>query len=252
MSSSARSMIRASLRSIVHFEPLKSKRVPISRATPCTALSTSAISVLETMSKLGMGNHSGSCTDAPGSTAERARDPSVPEHQGQRTHHVEHVERYPDSVIAQEWRQNKTGRKAKNRRDDHAVADLGSARGAEINAVELEAPDRDQRGGGDPQEMIARDLQHIHVMAEVGQEKHAPFVERDADEEGAEQSPEAAGPHHAAEAVAVARADRLAGQAFGGLGEAVQPLRDEGDEAEQDVIGRQHHIAHLGAGAHKK
>src|SRR5687768_15650510 len=169
MSSSARMVISASLRSIVHFDPLKSKRVPISRATPCTALSTSAISVLETMSKLGMGKHSGSCKHAPGSTSERARDPSVPEHQRQRTHHVEHVERRPDSVIAQEWRQNKTGCKAKNRRDDHAVADLRSARGAEIDAVQLEAPDRDQRSGGDPQEMVARDLQDVHVMAEIGQ-----------------------------------------------------------------------------------
>src|SRR5271165_817286 len=45
-----------SLRSSVHFEPLKSKRWAISRPTPASALSTSARSVLETISKEGMEN----------------------------------------------------------------------------------------------------------------------------------------------------------------------------------------------------
>src|SRR5262249_38180532 len=44
-----------SLRSIEHLEPLKSKRVPISRPMPARALSTSAMSVFETTSKDGIG-----------------------------------------------------------------------------------------------------------------------------------------------------------------------------------------------------
>src|SRR5262249_3975834 len=47
-------MVRTfSLRSTVHLLPLKSKRVSISRRMPWMALSTSAISVLEPMSKEG-------------------------------------------------------------------------------------------------------------------------------------------------------------------------------------------------------
>src|SRR4029077_4530970 len=42
-----------SCRSIVHLLSLKSKRVPISRVIPASALSTSARSIRETISKLG-------------------------------------------------------------------------------------------------------------------------------------------------------------------------------------------------------
>src|SRR5690349_19147496 len=136
MSSSARMVISASLRSIEHFDPLKSKRVPISRATPWMALSTSARSVLETISKLGIAIF-------PGSSGVRqsARNPSVPEHQRQRTHHIEHIQRRPDSVTAPKVRQGEAGGETEYRRDRHAVADLRSPGGAEIDAIELETPD---------------------------------------------------------------------------------------------------------------
>jgi hypothetical protein len=52
-SSSAVTVISLSLRSIAHLLPLKSKRVVISRLIPASALSTSARSMRDTMSKLG-------------------------------------------------------------------------------------------------------------------------------------------------------------------------------------------------------
>src|SRR5262245_10907644 len=99
-------VMSASLRSIEHFEPLKSKRVPISRATPWMAFSTSARSVLEPMSKLGI-----ALSRIMTSVRQGTWDPSVPEQQRQRTHHVEHVERRPDSVVAPEGRQQQAGGK---------------------------------------------------------------------------------------------------------------------------------------------
>ena len=54
ISSSARMVSAISSRATLDFAPLKSKRVEISRARPWSALSTSARSIRETMSKLGM------------------------------------------------------------------------------------------------------------------------------------------------------------------------------------------------------
>src|SRR5258708_15596945 len=53
--SSATTVSAASSRFTEDWLPLKSKRVEISRVTPASALSTSAMSTRETMSKLGMG-----------------------------------------------------------------------------------------------------------------------------------------------------------------------------------------------------
>src|SRR5579859_7285004 len=68
-----------SLRSRVHFEPLKSKRCPISRRMPSSALSTSAISVFETMSKEGIYYSnilSGTVADGGDLVADRVADVS--------------------------------------------------------------------------------------------------------------------------------------------------------------------------------
>src|SRR5688572_20407842 len=246
MSSSARMVIKASLRSTEHFDPLKSKRVPISRTTPWTALSTSARSVLETMSKLGI------AISPDGASARHgARNPCVPKCQRQRTHHIEHIKCRPDSMIAKEWRQDEAGGKPKEGRDDHPVADFPPARGAEIDTVELKAPDRDERHGGNPQEMVACGLENVDVMGKVRQELRSPLVQYRPNRQSKDEAPEAARPYYAAQAVPVARADRLAGQALGRLGEPIQALRDDSDESEQNMIGRKDRIAHLRADAHQ-
>src|SRR5690349_7260729 len=153
MSSSANKVIASSLRSMVHFEPLKSKRVSISRRAPLMALSTSFRSVLETISKDGILD----LVQRPGTlpqvgqlanaalTSQRGGYAPVPEGEGQGTDAEEQGQRSPQADIAVEPEGKLQRDQADDGRDQHAVSELSAAGGADEDAVQQEAPDRNDR-----------------------------------------------------------------------------------------------------------
>src|SRR5262245_17589896 len=140
MSSSASKVMVSSLRSMVHFEPLKSKRVSISRRAPLIALSTSVRSVLETISKEGMDylierpglcHKAGRLANAAESLAQRGGNPAVPPGEWQGADAEEQGQRSPEAGIAVEPEGALQRDQPECGGDQHAVAELAAAGGAD-------------------------------------------------------------------------------------------------------------------------
>ena len=143
--------------------------------------------------------------------------------------------------------QHHKGGAEKGEGNGHAVPHCGGPCGADEDAVELIAPDRDQRQENDPRQVYAgrfTDLPDARQQVDK-QGTHGQIGEHESD--GKNQRPEAGGLDRLAEVAPVPRADGLSGQRLGGVGEAIERIGREHLEVQQHRVGGQDHVAHAGA-----
>jgi len=131
--------------------------------------------------------------------------------------------------------------------EQHGVAHLAGAGGADEQAVEQVAPHRDRRQRGQVGQVGLGQFAHRRDVGLQADEQRAAAQEEQRKAQAGQQRPQAGDRQRPLQGGAVAAADSVPAQRLDGVGQAVQGVGGEQQAVEQQGVGRHRGVAEPGA-----